>query len=225
MTDAGLKHLSGLASLESLNYDNALIAGDGIKHLQGLKSPGELRLSKAQIRGDGLAPLEGVASVRKLTLEYAKVTDAQLLRVKWPANLQELSLTGVEIDGTALKPLQNLPKLNELSLYKANMTDDGLTSIAGIESLKSLTHFDDILPDVATVGQEVFGGRRPGRDGFLFPVVPQPELVPHAFALHDDGRSGTRGRRVSEGGEQLPPSCLAPRPRLSATNSEDRTPG
>ncbi|MEO2089674.1 MAG: leucine-rich repeat domain-containing protein, partial [Gemmataceae bacterium] len=53
LLDAGLKHLKGLTSLESLNLVDTQITGAGLEHLKGLTSLESLNLFSTQVTDAG----------------------------------------------------------------------------------------------------------------------------------------------------------------------------
>ena len=58
MTDAGLKHLSGLNSLQTLKLSDTQVTDAGLKEIAGLKSLQWLDLRGTQVTAAGVAELK-----------------------------------------------------------------------------------------------------------------------------------------------------------------------
>ncbi len=66
VTDAGLRHLSGLANLELLNVQYRNVGDEGLKHLRGLTKLKDLDLDSTKVTDAGLEHLRGLTSLRVL---------------------------------------------------------------------------------------------------------------------------------------------------------------
>ena len=79
VTDAGLKDLAGLKSLEVLHLGNTKVTGAGLKELAGLESLQALYLYDTPLTDAGLKHLAALKSLRYLNLAHCSgVTDAGL---------------------------------------------------------------------------------------------------------------------------------------------------
>jgi Leucine-rich repeat (LRR) protein len=105
LTDAGLRHLSGLKGLEILDLRDTWTGDDGLKHIAGLARLKVLHLSGTQVTDDGLADLERMQNLQWLSLSRTAVTDA------------------------AVDHLRCLHKLKRLDLYNTDMTEDGIAEL------------------------------------------------------------------------------------------------
>jgi Leucine-rich repeat (LRR) protein len=76
VTNAGLKELAGLKSLQTLNLSNTKVTDVGLKDLAGLKSLHSLDLGRTQVTDKGLKELAGFKSLQTLNLGFTRVTDA-----------------------------------------------------------------------------------------------------------------------------------------------------
>ena len=82
VTDAGLVHLSGLTSLQTLYLIDTQITDAGLVHLAGLTSLQTLILWSTQITGPGLVHLRGLTSLQELFLSDTQITDAGVAKLK-----------------------------------------------------------------------------------------------------------------------------------------------
>ena len=106
VTDAGLKELAGLKSLQYLNLSATNVTDVGLKEFAGLKS------------------------LDALTLNGTKVTDAGLKELADFKSLQTLLLTGTQVTGRAgLKELAGLKSLQVLGLSGTQVTDAGVAEL------------------------------------------------------------------------------------------------
>jgi Trypsin-like peptidase domain/Leucine rich repeat/Leucine Rich repeat len=138
VTDAGLKELAGLRSLQSLNLSNTKVTDAGLKELAGLKALRLLNLSSTQVGNAGLKDLVGLKSLRTLYLGATKVTDAGLKDLARIESLQALYLDLTPVTDVGLKELVGLKALQSLGLGNTQATDAGLKDLAELKSLQSL---------------------------------------------------------------------------------------
>jgi hypothetical protein len=146
--DAHLPLLSGLAELESLQTNLALITDEGVKGLAGFKC---LKIVKffhpcKAFSGSGLAALAGMESLERLTVAGSLAfNDDGMAAVGKLTRLKEFRTwhAGQTLEG--VKHLKNLPNLKVLTLgqrlaYKPPTTvaDDTLDVLATLKSLESL---------------------------------------------------------------------------------------
>jgi Uma2 family endonuclease len=90
ITDAGLKELALLKSLQHLNLFKTRVTDAGLKELAGLKGLQTLIIGRTQITDAGLKELAGLAGLRLLDLTGTEVTDAGLKEL---AGLKGLKLS------------------------------------------------------------------------------------------------------------------------------------
>ena len=114
VTDAGLKELAGLKSLQALYLAGTPVTDAGLKEVAGLKSLQTLDVRWTKVTDAGLKELAGLKSLQRLYLNHCKVTDA------------------------GLKELTSLKSLQILNISASDVTDAGLKEVAGLKSLQSL---------------------------------------------------------------------------------------
>lgn len=106
VTDAGLKELAGLKSLESLKLGSTQITDAGLKELAGLTSLRSLDLSFTIVLTDrGLKELTGLTSLQSLAVGSTKVTDGGLKELTGLTRLQSLNLFLTAVTDAGLKEL------------------------------------------------------------------------------------------------------------------------
>lgn len=117
----GLKKLSSLQNLESLNlYANA-INNETLKELAPLMNLRELDLSLTSVTDAGLEQLGSLKKLTKLTLLYSE------------------GFAGPKITNAGLSPLSQLEQLRDLNLVGARITDAGVDDLRQLQNLRRLT--------------------------------------------------------------------------------------
>ena len=168
ITDDGLRNLSPLACLQSLDLSYcSKITNDGLVHLRALQSLRTLHLSSNwEINDGGMEHLLALPGLRSLHLSDCRITDAGLETLgRFPAlQYLELShnrritgaglvhlcaLTGLvgldlmgcsEVNDEGLLSLGEISALERLHLsWMKTITDDGLVAIGRLRGLKSLS--------------------------------------------------------------------------------------
>ncbi len=110
ITDEGLRHLSGLRSLERLDIQSPVITDVGVENLKGLTQLRSLAFYSPKITDAGLAHLNGLSRLEYLELSGSQVTDAGLGQLKGLAQLRYVYLYGTKVTDQGVKDLrQALP--------------------------------------------------------------------------------------------------------------------
>ena len=105
ITDAGLVHLKDLTNLQSLSLANTQVTDAGLEHLKSLKNLQDLSLQGTQVAGAGLVHLKGMTSLWDLALGDTQVTDADLVHLKEIASLESLELDGTQVTDAGIADL------------------------------------------------------------------------------------------------------------------------
>ena len=108
VTDAGLAHLDGLASLKELDLSRSAITDAGLVHLKGMNSLERLDLSRTRITDAGLVHLRGLTSLQTLGLRSTDVGKAGVVHFKALTNLRSLDLCGTDVDESAAQELRTV---------------------------------------------------------------------------------------------------------------------
>ena len=131
VTDEGLRHLTGLSSLEQLVLGNDDLSGSrGIERIQPPTSP---------ITDAGLVHLRDLPRLMSLNVSGLPITDAGLASIDDLPNLGALYLSRTKVHGQNLGKLKWLPKLAILYLDKSEVTEKALSQLAGGSNLQFLS--------------------------------------------------------------------------------------
>lgn len=129
ITSAGLTHLSGLTSLESLSLYGNRVDDDSLATLAELTNLRELDLSLTAVTDKGLTQLEPLARLERLELLYSegfagpKITDAGLQSLRSHHQLITLNLVGAKLTDVGLRHLSQLAQLQTLHLANTRLSD------------------------------------------------------------------------------------------------------
>ncbi len=111
ITDAVLKDVKELTSLQSLRLNQTSVTDAGLHELEGLINLRQLSFDGTSITDEGLKYLRGFTDLRTLSLRNTKVTDAGLKNLKGLKNLQGLNVGFTNVTEEGLHDLkQALPE-------------------------------------------------------------------------------------------------------------------
>jgi CHAT domain-containing protein/tetratricopeptide (TPR) repeat protein len=147
LTDAGLKELKELKSLERLGLNGTQVTDAGLKELRELKSLQDLDLGGTQVTDAGLTELKQLKSLQWLYLLGTRVTDAGLKELKELKSLKALSLNRTQITDAGLTELKELKSLHTLDLSGTKLTDAGLKELKELKGLRLLHVADTKVTD------------------------------------------------------------------------------
>jgi len=137
-TDADMKHLAGLASLQSLDLSQTQVGDAGLADLKGLSALQSLTLEGTQVTDAGLDYLKGLSQLQSLDLAGTKITDAGVGHLKGLTALSILWLCCEKVTDVGLEQLEGMTGLKELHLGGTQVTDAGLEHLKGLRKLKYL---------------------------------------------------------------------------------------
>lgn len=127
ITDELLVHLRSLPRLEVLILEDCdQITDAGLRHLTGLRQLRELRLSRTQITDEGLDSLSNMCHLKSLHLEEIALTDDGLAKLVHLQQLEELWLLDTEVTDAGVEHLAKLTNLRELDLTWTQVTPQGV---------------------------------------------------------------------------------------------------
>jgi Leucine-rich repeat (LRR) protein len=155
ITDAGLKELAGIQSLETLYLGNTAVTDEGLKVLATLPALRTLRLNGTQVSDAGLAEVAKVPKLVMLNLDNTKVTPSGLKALLDHPALEQISLAPSQINDEVLQVLRASKKLHLLAaahtksgkrprsddeittvvLRQSKVTDAGLKELTGLKAM------------------------------------------------------------------------------------------
>ena len=115
--DDDLALVTSQRDLRHLDLSDSQITDAGLRHLSGLTCLGELRLSDVAITGSGFQNVDRLESLSSLQLAFTRVSDMELVHLKKMPTLRELTLTGTAITGDGLQHLSGMESLRQLYLH------------------------------------------------------------------------------------------------------------
>jgi hypothetical protein len=131
VTDEGLRHLTGLPSLEQLVLGND--DRSGVRRMRGIEPP------TSTITDAGLVHLRDLPQLMSLNVSGLPITDAGLASIAGLPKLGALYLSRTKVQGQNLGKLKALPKLAILYLDNSAVTEQALSQLAGGSSLQVLS--------------------------------------------------------------------------------------
>jgi Leucine-rich repeat (LRR) protein len=106
VSDEGLKHLSGLTSLQKLWLQNTQISDEGLKHLNSMSNLIWLYLDNTQVSDEGLKSLTSLANLSWLALNDTQISNEGLKHLSDLTNLEILELQNTQVTDEGVKELQ-----------------------------------------------------------------------------------------------------------------------
>ncbi|HEY1602320.1 MAG TPA: hypothetical protein VGG64_22150 [Pirellulales bacterium] len=126
-----LTELTSLVLGEAFYPDGAVNISDiGLRHLSCLTKLESLELSSTKLTGAGLSDLASLTRLTALRLKCPLLSDRELPRIVSMKSLQSLVLEQSQIAGPGLASLAGLSKLSLLSLHGYNITDEAIPFLA-----------------------------------------------------------------------------------------------
>jgi Leucine-rich repeat (LRR) protein len=114
VTDAGVRHLSGLTDLEVLDLQATAVTDAGLQSLAGLTSLKELYLGQTLVTDTGMEYLKKLPSLEILVLDGTAVTDQGVGRVSTLPNLEQIGLEETKVTEDAISYLILSPCLKQV---------------------------------------------------------------------------------------------------------------
>jgi Leucine-rich repeat (LRR) protein len=145
-TDELLRQLQSLKSLRSLYVEVSDDVSDaGLKHIGRLTSLESLSLYSMKFSDHALKPLADLKNLKELSINEAGLTDKALVHIGGLRNLEVLTLSGNNISDAGLEHLRGLSKLRRLGIRNSShqdsrmeISDEGLARLAPLRELCSL---------------------------------------------------------------------------------------
>ena len=139
VTDAGLRHLDGLA-LQKLSLPQRAKTNVGLKYyLAATADSDRLELQGWDISDSALQHLKQLPQLKGLSLHDTSVGDAGLKHLAPLTSLLHLGLGGTRTTDRGLLHLKRLKQLERLFLSRTQVTDRGLAHLESLSQLQRLT--------------------------------------------------------------------------------------
>ncbi len=145
----GLRHLSGLKHLRSLNLRGSGIGDAGAMYLAKCTSLRDLDIgqvitvvpsdytTRPAITDRGVKYLSRITTLERLSLYGTRVSDEGLAILRDLGSLHELDISASQVSGKGLKHLEKLPHLAALNVSNLKISK-GLSSIGRMPNIKDL---------------------------------------------------------------------------------------
>lgn len=140
VTDSSVSSLAALTSLRELDLSYSRITNAGMKKLSGLRSLEYISLESVQGIGDsGLTGLDECRELREVSLAGTEVTDDGVALLQNHSKVSALNLCGTKVSGKCLKLGRFQHSLSWLNFDTGLVDDEAMDSIGYCSSLQSLT--------------------------------------------------------------------------------------
>jgi len=138
LTDAGLRHLSGLTNLRALNLESTAITDAGLAELNRLTALEHLSLMGTGVTDAGTGQLAALTNLKQLELTSTNVTGSGFAKLKGLTHLAVLDLQETELTDEGVEQLTAFPRLWHLAIASPHVTDAGVAHLKGMTSLRTL---------------------------------------------------------------------------------------
>lgn len=138
ITNEGLAHIAGFDRIRALMLPSQ-ISNAGMRHLSGLYGLEALGLNAVQISDAGISRLKWLEELRYLDLSFTLISDEALSTVYYIKKLETLNLSGTRITDAGLERIWSLTNLRNLSLrFCSRITGDGMRHLRPMQALERL---------------------------------------------------------------------------------------
>lgn len=141
-SDADMKALAKMKSLDTLNADETQITDAGLKELAGLNQLRVVCLFGARVKDAGMKSLAALPALEELDVRKNAVTNAGFKELAGAKQLRLLYAGNTRLTDAGLKELAGLKQLRELDLVATPITDAGLNALSGLSQLRFLALTD-----------------------------------------------------------------------------------
>ncbi len=159
ITENGIKQVSTLTNLQSLDFTSSDIADKHLFNIEKLTNLKELFINGAEITKVGIEKLANMPNLRILSLRAVSIYDKELevlaplklstldlahtkikkmTGIEAQIDLQVLLLEGTKIENEAWEKIALLTKLHTLDLSCVSITEEGLNRISRLTNLEAL---------------------------------------------------------------------------------------
>jgi len=130
ITDAGLGNVVGLVKLQQIMFSNTGISDEGLMHLKGLPELVQVYAGTKNLTDGGLVHLKSLTKLKALSIGYSKITDAGLVNLKGMTQLTFLVLDDTQVSDDGLIHLKGLSNLQTLRASRTRVTNAGASELS-----------------------------------------------------------------------------------------------
>src|SRR5665213_282555 len=141
-TNASLKELATLDSVEEIDSEATQITDEGMKYPKNAKGLRRLSVVRSMITDKGIEQLKDVTWLEKLDVDHTPVTDRCLPYLTGMTNLKILWASNTDITDAGLEAISRLSQLEELTLCTTRVTFSGVAKLSRLKKLKDLDLID-----------------------------------------------------------------------------------
>ncbi|HKA05900.1 MAG TPA: hypothetical protein VKD71_01500, partial [Gemmataceae bacterium] len=129
-TDLGMAHLPHFKRLTYVDLGDGLNVTDaGLKHLAGLAHLENVIAHNSRLTDDGLKALTGLTRLRTLGVDGTGLTDAGVAHLKAFPHLESLGIGATSVSDAGLKTLAELKNLKWLNVRQTKATADAVKAL------------------------------------------------------------------------------------------------
>jgi beta-lactamase regulating signal transducer with metallopeptidase domain/5-hydroxyisourate hydrolase-like protein (transthyretin family) len=147
ITDAGVKHLAGLAKLQTILLSDSQIGDGALAVFARLPALKNLALEGSAFSDEGLRHLEGMKQLRGLSIGMNRkpITDAGVQHLADLTRLEQLGLQGASLSDEGVMGLKNLKNLKRLFLNSDGRWGEEKITDASVNTLAALTNLQELF--------------------------------------------------------------------------------
>lgn len=151
LDDSSLSDLStaeeGLDAIEDINLNGSKVTNGGLKHLTKLTNLKSLDVRNSPVDKDGASAIGALTSLEALKVDGGEMTDEAVQALNPLSELRSLEIRSVRLSPGGWSQLTNHKKLEKLLILQSNITDATMAIIGRIDSLKELWLNDVSITD------------------------------------------------------------------------------
>lgn len=126
VSDAGVRHLSGMRELNSLNLFSTKVTDAGMDAIASLDALQRLALHHTAISDTGVARFAALLELRALAMDETKVSDAGMIVLAALPRLQELSIRATQVSDVGLLILGQSASIEQVWVTKSQVSPEGV---------------------------------------------------------------------------------------------------
>lgn len=138
VSDQGLKVLTALPNLRTLDVQGTKVTNEGVASIAKITSLESLRFTGQQLKDDGAAELANMPNLRKLYIDNVVLSPTGWAAIGRIPSLEVLHIGHSSISDAAMPLLCEAQNLKELMLHHSPVSDVGISYIGKLPNLQKL---------------------------------------------------------------------------------------